>query len=254
MRRIMKRFVARISAGAVMGSLIILVLVAAVILAGCSKEYQCANGKIVSDPSLCASEQKSAPAQESPTASAVAETPVLEYNIPEGIQKVLDRSKTLKSFTYIYKEVHRPLELPRTFWIKGSIVKREMPVITSILYNNKIDTAIFDRVKKTAMGYCESEKYCAVRGKVGPLDYDEYYVNTPFDWIEEIRTAEKLNSERMFDRDVWKLNVNKGEMTMWVETYYGVPLRVDVGGKRYEFTYPVFNSLTDSDVAFKERN
>jgi len=57
----------------------------------------------------------------------------------------------------------------------------------------------------------------------------------------------------MFGRDVWKVIANDGEFTIWIENYYGVPLKVSIGSETFEFRNPKFNMLKENDVDFIER-
>ena len=40
---------------------------------------------------------------------------------------------------------------------------------------------------------------------------------------------------------------------MYVDTFFGVPLRVDNGQERHEFQNMIFNGVTDEQVQFKEK-
>ncbi len=55
-----------------------------------------------------------------------------------------------------------------------------------------------------------------------------------------------MGEEVIDDRSTWKLETNKG--TLWVDAFYGIPLKVESGGKVYRFQQISVNSVQDSDV------
>jgi hypothetical protein len=115
-----------------------------------------------------------------------------------------------------------------------------------------MDVIVFNTLAKTATAYCESKKYCIKTGEAGPVDYDQYYLKTPLDWIDGVTSATKKGEARLVDRDVWILQLD-GNVTMWVDTYYGIPLRVDNSQERHEFQNPLFNGVTDAEVQYMEK-
>lgn len=221
----------------------IIFLIGILILVGCTQQYVCADGTVVSKPALC-------PRQEAPFEPTATVISIPQQTLPAEIQNLLTKSNAVKTMKYDFKEVHKPLETAYTTWVGEEKVKRELPIIESPLHTNEIDVVIFDIVQKTALGYCESPTYCQRVGEIKTVDYDQYYENTPFDWLKLIVSAEKIGKETLFKREVWKLNVNNN-VTMWIDTYYGMPLKVEVNGKGYEFRDPVFNSVREEDVAFR---
>lgn len=223
-------------------SLLLLVLV--IFVSSCAARYVCPDGSEVSDPGLCSLAEP-----ETKQTAPTAETTDL---IPAEVQEILDQRKDIASMSYDYKRVDKPLERSFQFWIKGVMVKRELLVEKKILNNNEMDVVIFNTAGRTANLYCESQKYCIKAGDIGAADYGQYYIKTPFDWAEEIVSAEKASEELIFGRKVWVLTVNQN-ISMWVDTFSGLPLRVDVGDERHEFGIPVFNRVEDDDVKFTEK-
>ena len=221
-----------------MKKVLVLLLVIAFLAISCAPQYVCPNGVTVDDPKSCGS------VKEAPSGG--------EMVIAPEVQKILAKSSNVKSLSYNYKRVDLPLVKPLQFWTKGDAVKRELPVQTEVLNKNEMDVVIFNTVAKTANAYCESKKFCIKTGDRGAVEYDQYYVNTPLDWKEMIVSAKKVAEEQIADRKVWKLLANEN-ITLWMDTFYGLPLRVDVGSERHEFQEPIFNSVEDDDVRFLER-
>ena len=224
-------------------SLLLLALVIAV--SSCAVRYVCPDGSEVLDPNLCSSADKPEPEQIAPAEKT-------SNLIPADVQELLDQRKDIVSMSYNYKRFDKPLEVPLKFWVKGIAVKRELPIQKKVLNKNEMDIIIFNTVSRTANFYCESQKYCIKTGDIGSADYDQYYIKTPFDWAEEITSAEKTSEELVFNRKVWVLKTNQ-EISMWVDIFSGLPLRVDAGDKRHEFENPVFNRVEDNEVQFTEK-
>ncbi|MEK6863197.1 MAG: hypothetical protein AABW53_00705 [Nanoarchaeota archaeon] len=223
-------------------SLLLLALVIAV--SSCTVKYVCPDGSEVLDSSLCSSADQPEPEQ--------ITTEKTSNLVPADVQELLDQRKDIASMFYNYKRFDQPLEAPLKFWVKGIMVKRELPIEKKVLNKNEMDVVIFNTVSRTANFYCESQKYCIKTGDIGSADYDQYYIKTPFDWAEEITSAEKTSEELVFNRKVWVLKTNQ-EISMWVDIFSGLPLRVDAGDKRHEFDIPVFNRVEDDDVKFTEK-
>ena len=113
------------------------------------------------------------------------------------------------------------------------------------LDDDAYDVIYLDKESKTAQAYCDSRK-CKVKGKKEDLNYEEFYIFTPLDWINEIESAEKIGEELIEKRNTWKLSTNKG--TIWVDSYYGVPMQVEFAENTYKFQKMNFNDVKDEDV------
>ena len=218
---------------------ILAILVCSLFLLSCTAtKYVCPDGSTVADPALCAQVEEKKVVEE----TTAADSPV------EGL---LAKSKNVESISYNYKRVDKSLEKPFKVWVKKVTVKQELPLQTEVLNSVEMDVVIFNTLAKTANAYCESKKYCIKTGDIGAVEFDQYYVKTPLDWIDGI-TAEKKGEARLANRDVWILEL-EGNVTMYVDTFFGVPLRVDNGQERHEFQNMIFNGVTDEQVQFKEK-
>jgi len=215
-------------------------LLLVLMVSSCSTQFVCPDGSIVDSPNKCPRDE---------VQKKVVQEGVVGFS--DGLLELIQKGQNVQSFTYDFKEVNKPKDPTYSFKIYGSKVKRYLPIKTSVLNQNELDVIIFDRTSKTAIGYCESEKYCIKQGEIGTLEFSQYYVTTPFDWLDKIQRAKiETKNERMFGRDVWKVIANDGEFTIWIENYYGVPLKVSIGSETFEFRNPKFNTLNGSDVAF----
>lgn len=210
------------------------------LLASCvPTKYVCPDGSTVADPALCSQVEEKEVVEEIPVAAS-------------PVEELLAKSQKVESMSYDYKRADKPLEKAVTVLVKGVNVKQELPAQTKVLNSNEMDVVVFNTLDKTATAYCESKKYCLKTGNAGAVEFDKYYVKTPLDWIAEVKSAEKKGEARLANRDVWILELN-GNVTMWVDTFFGVPLRVYTVQERHEFQNPAFNAVTEEEVQYREK-
>ncbi len=216
--------------------LIVLGLLMTLVITSCTTKYVCSDGSTATNPDSC---------------PKVSEAPAKVLSAE--IREILSKSKNVESLSYDYKRVDKPLERPVNVWIKKLTVKQELIVQTGILNKNVMDVVIFNLADRTVHAYCESKKFCIKTGDVGAVDFDQYYLKTPLDWIDGVTSAEKISEAKIGERKVWQLKTDEG-VSLWVDTYYGIPLRVDVGSERHEFQNIIINSVADGEVQFVEKN
>lgn len=172
-----------------------------------------------------------------------------KQEISAEVGGLLDKSKTRAKNIY-YK--YRGPETTKTgdnffeFYVKDTKIKyvpaRE---IQSLDLPDSYDVIFIDKTAKTAISYCEAA-YCAYKGKKADLNYGGAYIKTIFDWIDGIKDAKKVGEEVIDDRSTWKVEANNG--ILWIDTFYGIPLKIDSNGKTYRFQQISANSVTDADV------
>ena len=154
--------------------------------------------------------------------------------------------KKVRSITYRYKG---PPE--DNFFYEFSVRDNKIKYIIDPTFKDlQLDDESYDAIYlnedfKTALAYCDSRK-CRVKGKKTVLDYDQAYIMTPLDWLSNIEFAEKVGEELIDKRSTWKLSTNIG--TMWIDTFFGVPVQVKFGDTTYKFNKMVFNGVKESDV------
>ncbi len=187
---------------------------------------------------------KPAPAINQPTASIEP-----KQEISSDVKELLDKSKTkVKNIYYKYRgpETEKLGNNIFDFYVKGTKVKylpyREIKALDKPESYNSV---YIDTIAKTAQTYCD-DRACIYKGKKGDLNYNDAYIQTIFDWINGLTKAVKVGEEVIDDRNVWKIDTNKG--TMWIDTFYGIPLKIDSSGKKYRFEQIAVNSVEDADV------
>lgn len=166
--------------------------------------------------------------------------------ISPDVMDLLAKSRTkVKSIYYQYRG-------PETgsnffgFYVKDSKTKYlPWKGVKSLDQPADYDSVFIDKSAQTAQSYCEA-LYCAVRGKKADLKYNDVYIYTINDWISSITRAKKVGEEVVDDRSTWKVDTDQG--TFWIDTFYGIPLKIESGGKTYKFEQIAVNSVQDSDV------
>ena len=202
----------------------------------------------------CAPVQQAAPtapttkteANAKPSAATPTATSQPKQEISADVKDLLTKYKTkVNSIHYNYRG-------PQTgsnffeFYVKGTKIKylpyRETKVLDK---RESYDSIFIDKTSKTAQSYCLAP-YCIYKGKKENLNYADVYISTIFDWIDSITQAKKVGEEIIDDRSTWKLDTNQG--ILWVDTFYGIPLKIESGGKTFKFEQLAVNSVQDSDV------
>ena len=181
---------------------------------------------------------------EKPAEKPKTQQPVADFS-PEVKDLLSRHSIRVKSIFYKYKGPETA-EFLYDFYIKDQKIKYSP--IRNIKYFDKQDSynyIFIDKASGTAQSYCLD--ICTYPGKKGDLVYDNVYIPTIFDWIDGLTKAEKIGEEVIDSRSTWKLDTNKG--TLWIDTFYGIPLKVESGGKTYRFQQMSVNGVKDSNVS-----
>jgi len=137
-----------------------------------------------------------------------------------------------------------------TFYIRGDRIKYVLDPAYRVIDvdDDAYDTIYINKESRTALAYCDSKK-CKVRGKKAVLDYDEAYIFTPFDWIDEVEYPQKIDEYLVDRRNTMMLTTE--DFTIWIDTIFGVPLKVETADNLYRFQRMIINTLKDEDVLSK---
>ncbi|MBI2124444.1 hypothetical protein HYT92_01505 [Candidatus Pacearchaeota archaeon] len=181
------------------------------------------------------------PAEQTSTMQKIA----AKQNVPAEIMELFEKSKARVSSVYYKYRGPETGSNFHEFYIKGNKIKYKPHLeIKTLDRPDSYDSIFIDKTARTAASYCEAV-YCAYKGKKEDLNYGKAYIMTIFDWAEVERAA-KVGEEVIDSRSTWKLETNLG--TLWVDTFYGIPLKVESNGKIYRFEQLAPNGVQDSDV------
>lgn len=172
--------------------------------------------------------------------------------ISPEVKELLDiADKKVQSLRYSYKGPETK-NFFYNFYVKGDNIKYILYLTykTLDIDEDAYDAVCLNKKLETAQAYCDNRK-CYVRGKKADIDYNEFYIWTPLDWIDNIEFAEKLGEEMIEKRNTWKLSTSNLGI-IWVDRFFGVPLKAEFEGNIYHFQKMIFNDIEDEDVIPKD--
>jgi len=235
------------------------ILLLAVMLTGCMRYYVCPDGSRAVNPSSCAPKTVPAPA-ETPDNTVIYEPkPVeekpelpIEKDISPDAQALFDKSTKVTSVQFNY--VKSPDALPQsTFYITKDRIKVVLTSKTQFPPETFFDVVYLNRVTETATGYCENviTSGCPDRNKPYALEFKDYVVETPLEWIGKLTKAELTGKSKLIDGRTGKevnFEINGNEGIMFVDSYFGLPLMISYQGDNYEFRDLAINEVKFTDI------
>jgi len=167
----------------------------------------------------------------------------------EVVELLAKADQKVKSLRYMYKGPETK-DFFYDFFIVSNRIKYTLDPPYKVIDadDDAYDTIYLNTESKTALAYCDGRK-CSSKGKKAVLDYDGNYILTPFDWIKEIKSAEKTGEQLISNRNTWILSGNN--ITMWVDTFFGIPLQVEFDENQYYFQKVGFNNVKEEEVSPK---
>lgn len=168
--------------------------------------------------------------------------------ISDEVKELLSKSEQkVQSISYKYKGPETA-DFFYQFYIKDNKIRYILnPTYkTTDVDEDAYDSIYIDNNDRVAESYC-TERDCNVKGKKDPLDYEESYIKTPFDWLDQIVYAEKLGEELIDKRKTIRLSTDNAGI-VWVDTFFGVPLQVEYEDNKYRYTKMTFNDVKDENL------
>jgi len=174
---------------------------------------------------------------------------VSEEEITEVEELLSISDKKVEGIRYSYKGPETK-DFIYEFFVKGNKIKYILNPSFKVIDvdEDAYDTVYINKESETALAYCDGRK-CRVKGKKGVLDYNENYILTPFDWLNKIESVDKVGEQLIDRRNTKKLTTN--DFSIWVDTFFGVPLQVETTDNLYQFEKMSFNGVKDEDVSVK---
>ncbi len=190
-----------------------------------------------------------------PEASHEPEPPVVVEKqtalIDDEVQGVLDKRSKVKGYKYLYYGPPNP-GFGLEFRILGSKARLYLGTLSKLADGNTYDTVYLDLDEKSAVAYCESVS-CTNKGSLG-VNFDAYYHPTPSDFVSSVSSAKLRNYELLYQRKtaVIVFEDTKGmNGTMWLDTVYGMPVKVQFDNSNYEYREIAFNTVAGDEVVPK---
>ncbi|MBN2459220.1 hypothetical protein JXB28_02955 [Candidatus Woesearchaeota archaeon] len=219
-----------------------------------SEYYICKDGTRVRNAEECytpmAPEPKEEVKQPEPAPEPAPEPVVKE--ISPAAQVYFDNNAKVTSLQYSY--VESPQSLPEDiYYTTKDKMKIELKVRAVYAGNEYYDTVYLDLVKNTATAYCEyrDRSVCKDRDKAYSVDFDKYFRPTPWDWIDRITKADLTGKSKIFaSRNAVEMNIEVDGLsgTMFVDSFFGIPLQITYLSKNYEFRDIVMNEVKSTQL------
>ena len=192
---------------------------------------------------------------EEPAPVVPEEVPVEPAPQAEMTKRVKDllakADKTVTSYAYTYRGLpDRAMEL--SFSVRADKIKVELPFQTVVTPGTNYDTIFLDTMEQTGVAYCREESLnrCPDPERVFQVQYDTYFRRTPYQWLKLVTYAEETGSAAIDGRQTIRLTADiEGKQTLlFLDTFYGLPLKVEQGEDIYEFRRLIANQVTEEDV------
>ncbi len=237
--------------------LVFLVLVL-VMLSACTanqaqKTYVCSDGSTVSDPQNCPVKEQ----RTTGTVDVVDTTPSIPDSKPSqdytpAAREIIGKASKANIVAFNYYRSDDPTTQD-AFVASRTHMKRTL--VNKIVYSPKeqYDTIYFNFGTETAKAYCETQsaETCPDRDKSANVDFDKFRVLTPYQWLDMIETADVTGrSEQIDGRTGKEISFSYGSKdgTMFLDSFYGLPLEVTYDGVTYEYQNSKINLNKDTEL------
>ncbi len=249
----------------------IMLITAMFLLSGCyanlynsrSKYYICDDGTEVLEKSQC-----DAIAQLKEQAENMKEyVPVIEDEVEEEeAEETEEASEELTSseeaiallskfskvkniqFSYVYSK-----DLPKnTYYVSKDKMKIKLEARFGVV-SEEYDTVYLNLENKIAFGYCENrdKDMCSDRNKAISVEFDDYFIETPFNWVEAVESVSLTGKSKTYEnRNVKEMEFTRNGLkgAMFVDSFFGMPVYITLGDNIFEFRDMSVNELTDEDL------
>lgn len=222
-----------------------------------AKYYTCPDGHQVLDPNNCENPPVTEPIANEPTTPTTAEPiPVVVKDITPDAQALFDKSEKAITIKFSYYYSSDPF-VENIYHASRDKMKIELKNKAYFSPKETYDTVYYDFVGLNSFGYCERQSIetCVDRNKRMVVVFEEYLVKTPFDWLNNIEKAEMTGKSRMIEGRTGKevsFRLEGKQGSMFVDSFFGVPLIITYDGVTYEYKNVAINEGTLDDLVHQE--
>jgi len=236
---------------------IFLLLVLTILISGCGGETEDSYVKPKADVEGPSVNEVDLPSEETEDYDdSELEGPELSSEIKELIGKIDDIGSLEYSYSVFIKG--EPSYYSNVY-VKGNKMKQDIDLGSGTFGEKEYyDTIYIDLAKKTAVAYCE-DKDCDDRNLAIDVDYDDFYVETPFDVIDDIKVGESIGNAMHENKEVEIVEYIKDgkEVRVYIWTYRGLPLKYEIREndeliKKVGFKSPVINDVDDEELVHQQ--
>lgn len=193
-------------------------------------------------------------------ATAVEDDFVPTTQEQKQLQALKDKANAIEMYEFT---AHFDPDFTRPYTVKVFGDKARVETTATSLYDraNFYDTIYLDYSDRSAEAYCErTPTSCDDPNKRYDVDFDDYNIKTPIEWINDLPgDAEYLNSQQFDGRTGvgYGFMQDGKEIHVFIDEFFGVPLYVveDVDGEdlRREYTFKG-KDVMPTDVEHQEYN
>lgn len=151
-------------------------------------------------------------------------------NITE-MRELVTRLSKVEDFKFTYSDTK--LNNEYRYFVSGRFIKVELGELRQHSTGEKYDEVLMDRISKQAFTHCNKET-CDDDKELERTEYEDYYAPDPFETISKVTKTEYINEE-LLGNDYTKVftGMYEGEKTtVWVQEYWGYPLKLEMESGR----------------------
>jgi hypothetical protein len=178
--------------------------------------------------------------------------------VNDDVNKMMAKASAVKSYRFTLAKLPEKSGT-HIYSVKGTKIR--VDPLAKLYYTQDIDVVYLDTVAKTATGYCLPEKGCNDKNVAIELEYNDWIIPLPTEWIDQAKYGKTAGTLTFFDRPVTRVRYEGDDQyyEVYVDNYYGFPLRIavatdaDMGNiiSGYEYRSIAYNTVTDADVVYK---
>jgi hypothetical protein len=179
----------------------------------------------------------------------------VQTNITE-FNELVKRASAIESFRYELTDTGLGIE-DRSFLVLTRFVKVKLPELMQHRTGEWYDEVLMERTTKTAFSHCSIDN-CPrpdLDKEIERVDYEEYYINDPMEYLYEATNAEFVKEELLGNdyTKVFSIKFEDNEARIWLQEYYGYPMKIivrnDDGSKRtIKFDEMMVNNVRKAEV------
>ncbi len=229
-------------------SLLCIFTIFLILIIGCAKEE--AAGETPTSPSAQGAVK---------TAAGTGTTEPVEFD--PKVQKLISKfNEKVKTYSYYHTYKGKEQKYHKYFVrLDHNVVKIELYEVNRYKKESYYDTVYLDLSQQTARGYCMDNRIarCDDVWREFKLNYGDWLVKFPHEWIEEISPSAKVITSETIDQrkaDVIMYEKDGKIYKIWLDTTFGLPLKVQIEKpedtvlEMYAFRDMAVSGLTEQDL------
>ena len=199
---------------------LIIIIILLVFISGCNSYYETDKTGSEDDAGLEGDEE---------SALDIVEKRGFKTNITDP-RELMIRSSSIISYKYNLTDTGMGVENYR-IWTLGRFVKVRFNELRQHSTGEWYDEILMDRLTKTAFSHC-SRVYCPkpddIDKELEKVEYSDYYLRDPMEYLYKTTDLEYMKEEMLGNQytKVFKATFEGDEARIWLQEYYGFPLKI----------------------------